>query len=201
MSESRPPTAVVAHINIIRAGMLVLESQVAAHAEEMFAVLADPAIYEFEGSPPESVAWLRRRFEALESRMSPSGEEQWLNWVARLPTGELAGYVQATIGLDRAAHVAYVFGSKFWGRGVGSTAVNAMLNELVVAYGVSAFVATLKASNYRSAALLRRLGFAEARSRRVSAETLDPDEIVMSKALSLDAAQCRQADASPAAFM
>jgi RimJ/RimL family protein N-acetyltransferase len=171
-------------INVIRTGMLVLEPQVAAHAAEMFEVLADPAIYEFENDPPQSAEWLRRRFEALESRMSPDGEEQWLNWVVRLPTGPLAGYVQATIGRDRTAHVAYVLGSKFWGRGVGSTAVNAMLNELVATYGVSTFVATLKARNYRSIALLRRLGFAEDRSRSASAETLESDEIVMLKAMS-----------------
>jgi RimJ/RimL family protein N-acetyltransferase len=171
-------------MNVIRTDTLTLEPQVAAHAAEMFAVLVDPAIYEFENSPPESVAWLLRRFEALESRLSPDGEEQWLNWVVRLSTGALAGYVQATIGRDRAAHVAYVLGSKFWGRGVGSTAVKAMLNELVVSYGVSTFVATLKRRNYRSVALLRRLGFAEDRSRSASAETLESDEIVMLKAMS-----------------
>lgn len=32
----------------------VLEPQVAAHAHELFAVLADPAIYEFENAPPAS---------------------------------------------------------------------------------------------------------------------------------------------------
>ena len=34
---------------------LVLEPQVAAHADEMFIVLSDPAIYEFENAPPGSV--------------------------------------------------------------------------------------------------------------------------------------------------
>ena len=35
---------------------LTLEPLTAAHAEEMFAVLSDPAIYEFENKPPASVA-------------------------------------------------------------------------------------------------------------------------------------------------
>jgi hypothetical protein len=55
----------------------------------MFAVLCDPAIYEFENEPPPSVEWLRARFAKLESRRSPDGEEQWLNWVVRLPSSEL----------------------------------------------------------------------------------------------------------------
>jgi hypothetical protein len=48
-------------VHILRAGALVLEPQVAAHAAEMFRVLGDPAIYEFENAPPESEAWLARR--------------------------------------------------------------------------------------------------------------------------------------------
>jgi [ribosomal protein S5]-alanine N-acetyltransferase len=79
------------------AGDLRLEPQVAAHAEAMFVVLRDPAIYEFENEPPWSVDEVRERFTELESRRSPNGQEQWLNWVVRLPSGELAGYVQATI--------------------------------------------------------------------------------------------------------
>jgi [ribosomal protein S5]-alanine N-acetyltransferase len=34
---------------------LSLEPQVVAHAEEMFVVLSDPAIYQFENAPPDSV--------------------------------------------------------------------------------------------------------------------------------------------------
>ena len=74
-----------------------LEPQVVAHAGEMFIVLSDPAIYEFENAPPVSKEWLTDRFAKLESRTSSDGTEHWLNWVVRLPNGELAGYVQATV--------------------------------------------------------------------------------------------------------
>lgn len=40
----------------------MLEPQVAAHASEMFDVLSDPAIYEFENEPPPSEAWLVERY-------------------------------------------------------------------------------------------------------------------------------------------
>ena len=161
-------------VNRISAGALVLEPQIAAHAAEMFAVLSDPAIYEFENSPPASEAWLTERFARLESRVSPDGVEQWLNWVVRLPTGALAGYVQATIAADSTAHIAYELASRFWRQGIGSAAVSAMLAELAATYDVRTFEATVKARNHRSLALLRAVGFEPVGS-TVS------DEVVMRK--------------------
>ena len=146
-------------MNSINAGSIILEPQVEAHAAEMFNVLSDPAIYEFENSPPESLQWLTGRFRKLESRASPDGSEQWLNWVIRLPTGQLAGYVQATITGDGTAHIAYELASRYWRQGIGSAAVRAMLAELAGNYRVSRCVATLKARNFRSLGLLERLGF------------------------------------------
>jgi ribosomal-protein-alanine N-acetyltransferase len=172
-------------MNRITAGSLILEPQIAAHAAEMFDVLSDPAIYEFENAPPRSAAWLTDRFARLESRISPDGAEQWLNWVVRLPTGALAGYVQATIAADRTAHIAYELASGFWRQGIGSAAVSGMLAELGATYGVCTFVATLKSRNYRSLALLRALGFDRVGSR-------DSDEVVMCKRVrgSADNAEC-----------
>jgi len=39
----------------IDASSLTLEPQTAAHAEQMFVVLSDPAIYEYENKPPASL--------------------------------------------------------------------------------------------------------------------------------------------------
>jgi ribosomal-protein-alanine N-acetyltransferase len=44
---------------------LTLEPQTAQHADAMFAVLCDPAIYEFENEPPPSVEWPRARLAKL----------------------------------------------------------------------------------------------------------------------------------------
>ncbi len=82
------------------ASALALEPQTATHAAEMFEVLGDPALCEYENEPPASLAWLRARYERLESRHSPDGREEWLNWVVRLPGSGLGGYVQATVGED-----------------------------------------------------------------------------------------------------
>jgi ribosomal-protein-alanine N-acetyltransferase len=72
----------------LQTARLTLEPQCAAHAAAMFAVLSDPAIYEYENAPPASVDALRARYAFLEGRRSPDGSQQWLNWVARLRPAE-----------------------------------------------------------------------------------------------------------------
>lgn len=138
---------------------LILEPQVAAHADEMFALLQDPAIYRYENEAPRSVELLRERFLRLETRASPDGAQTWLNWVVRLPAAGLIGFVQATVHRDGSAGVAYVFGSAYWGRGFACEAVTAMLDELLLRFGVTSFSAVLKRGNTRSVRLLERLGF------------------------------------------
>ena len=128
----------------------------------MFRVLSDPAIYEFENKPPVSEEWLVHRYGLLESRASPDGTEQWLNWVVQLPAGELAGFVQATVLGSGTSLVAYELNSRYWRQGIGSSAVTAVLDELRVTYAVHTVVAVLKIANYRSAAFLQRLGFSPA---------------------------------------
>jgi RimJ/RimL family protein N-acetyltransferase len=168
-------------LNTLVAGDLVLEPQVAAHAAAMFPVLSDPAIYEFENAPPESQAWLERRFARLESRQSANGHERWLNWVIRLPSGELAGYVQATVTREFVACIAYELASRFWRRGIGSLAVGAMLAELRENYGVITFAAVLKSRNVRSAAFLRHLGFSAQPPVGLGPIAHETDELAMYK--------------------
>jgi hypothetical protein len=83
------------------------------HAEEMFAVLSDPAIYEYENAPPRSLEWLRARYRKLESRSSADGEQRCLNWVIRLRASELIGYVQATVYPTGRGAIAYELASRY----------------------------------------------------------------------------------------
>jgi RimJ/RimL family protein N-acetyltransferase len=158
---------------------LALEPQRAEHAQEMFAVLSDPAIYEYENEPPPSVESLRERFARLESRQSPSGSEQWLNWVIRLPSSRLAGYVQATVHQDGRAAIAYVLGSEYWGRGLAQQAVQAMIREIARSCQVRTLSAVLKRDNARSLRLLERLGFSPATPEQCAALGAQEDELLM----------------------
>jgi ribosomal-protein-alanine N-acetyltransferase len=158
---------------------LTLQPQLASHAEEMFRVLSDPALYEFENEPPRSVEWLRERFLKLETRHSPDGQEQWLNWVIRLPNSELIGYVQATVVAGGRAFIAYQLASNHWGRGLGSEAVSAMIAELVSHYDVHQICAVFKVGNHRSRRLLERLRFSMASHKLLADAKLEPDEMLM----------------------
>ena len=151
----------------------------ATHAEEMFRVLSDPAIYEYENKPPASVEALRARYAKLESRRSGDGREQWLNWVIRMDGAGLIGYVQATVYPDRTAAVAYEMASAHWGRGLGRRATEAMLAELTDHYGVTRLFAVLKARNLRSLRLLERLGFSPAAPELRATRGVEPDETLM----------------------
>jgi len=169
-------------MNTLHTPLCVLEPQVEAHAEDMFPVLCDPAIYQFEGVPPPSVERLAAGYRRRETRVSPDGQEQWLNWVVRrLPGGEATGYVQATVLPGGVSYVAYEFSSRFWRQGLGSASVRAMMAELAGHYGVHTFVAVLKQANFRSLGLLRHLGFAHATPEQAARYEAEPDEMVMIK--------------------
>ncbi len=166
-------------MRVIQTGNLTLEPQNAAHAEEMFAVLSDPAIYEYENGPPPSLEWLRARFTKLESGLSANGQEQWLNWVIRLPTSEFIGYVQATLYPDGRAAIAYELSSAYWGRGLAREAVQTMISELVGRYRVRGLSSVLKRENLRSMRLLERLGFSPASPEQQMKHRVEPGELLM----------------------
>jgi ribosomal-protein-alanine N-acetyltransferase len=168
-------------MQVIETGSLTLEPQTAAHAEEMFAVLSDPAIYEYENEPPPSLEWLRTRFAQLESRRSANGQEQWLNWVIRLASSELIGYVQATIDPTGRAAIAYELSSAYWGRGLARQAVQAMISELVQRYQVRQLTAVFKHRNLRSMRLLERLGFSPASPEQHVKHHVEPGERLMQR--------------------
>ena len=127
----------------LRTARLRLEPQRAAHADEMFQVLSDPAIYTYENAPPTSLQALRERYGRLESRRSGDGSQLWLNWVLRVPAQGLIGYVQASVLPGGRASIGYELASAHWGRGYAQEAVGAMLDELARRYGVRGVSACL----------------------------------------------------------
>jgi N-acetyl-alpha-D-muramate 1-phosphate uridylyltransferase len=161
---------------------LRLEPQIASHADAMFKVLSDPAIYAHENSPPISPEWLQERYRRLEVRRSADGREQWLNWVLRGVDGDVLGCVQATVEADGEAFVAYELASTHWGRGLAAEAVTAMIEELTTHYGVHTLLAVFKRSNLRSQRLLARLGFAVAPADHARRAALETDEDLMLRA-------------------
>ncbi len=163
---------------------VTLEPLHQCHAEAMFEVLCDPAIYEYlDYSSPASVEHLRDVYARLEARGSPDGREVWLNWVIRPRDRPLAGYVQATVASNRSAHVAYVLASRYWGQGYAQQAMRAMLEHLAVAHSVERCLATVEVGNQRSVRLLERLAFSPAAALDLQRHHLSPTERMFVRSL------------------
>lgn len=162
--------------------LFTLEPLLPEHAAGMYRVLCDPALYEFEHEPPLSLSDLREHYADLAQRGSPNGAERWLNWVLRLPTGELVGSVQATVQADGQADIAYELARAHWGRGLASLAVTATLDELVSQHAVVGLWAVLRRRNLRSLRLLQSLGFTPATPGAVARRGIEPDEQLMWRA-------------------
>ncbi len=165
---------------VLETDRLVLEPQVVAHADEMFRVLSDPAIYEFENAPPASLEALRERFRTLESRRSPNGRQHWLNWVVRRRDGGAAiGYVQATVLEDGDALIAYEFGSAWWGHGFATEALATAMDHLQRVYAARRIGAVFKRANGRSRRLLERVGLRAAATGAFPSGLATDDECAM----------------------
>ncbi|MFD5131746.1 GNAT family N-acetyltransferase [Streptomyces olindensis] len=103
------------------------------HAEEMAAVLSDPALHTFIGGTPDTPQALRSRYRRM-TEGSPDPAVSWLNWVIRLRDEAcLTGTVQATV--SRSAHhamaeIAWVVGPPWQGRGIATEAARGLVDWL-----------------------------------------------------------------------
>lgn len=145
----------------IETGRLRLDPLRVEDAEEMTAVLADPALYVFTGGEPPTLEALRARYAAQVRGGPADGSERWHNWIVRLRAGGTAiGYVQATgRGDGSSADLAWVLGTAWQGHGYATEAANAALRALV-AQGVRVVTAHVREDHAASAAVARRIGLA-----------------------------------------
>lgn len=144
---------------------LRLEPRTLAHAEVLFGPLQDERIYRWISTvPPESLEWLKEKWTRTEARLSPTGEDAWLNWaVRRVSDGAYVGLVDAVVNVaDVATNVGYMLFPPFWGRGYASEAVIGVAEHLEHR-GVTRMWATVTAGNVASTRVLERAGFARTR--------------------------------------
>lgn len=103
------------------------------HAEEMAAVLSDPALHTFIGGTPDTPQALRSRYRRMTAG-SPHPAVSWLNWVIRLRDEScLTGTVQATVspsGHGSIAELAWVVGTPWQGRGIATEAARGLVDWL-----------------------------------------------------------------------
>ena len=140
---------------------LLLEPLRRSHAAELFEILSDPLLYRFiPQDPPVTLEALADRYERLETRASPSGEEAWLNWTARLKADSIClGRIEATVRQGRSALLAYQIGASYWGRGFAAEACRRVIRALFEDWAVEQIMAEVDTRNTASIRLLERLGF------------------------------------------
>jgi RimJ/RimL family protein N-acetyltransferase len=129
-----PAVGLDVQAQLVEGDRLVLEPLRVAHADEMAALLDDPALHTFIGGEPATQEQLRGRYATQVEGRSADGSEQWFNWVAReRAIGDAVGYVQATVtnGDDRySADVAWVIAVPHQGRGYAREAAKLMADWL-----------------------------------------------------------------------
>jgi len=152
---------------VLETERLRMEPLSESHAADLFPLLSDPRLYAFvPQDPPEDLEALASRYRFLESRRSPEGDEEWLNWAVRSKTeGNCVGTVQVTIRPDRRAQLAYEVGVPYWRRGVATEACTRLIQALFDE-GILEIWAELDTRNVASIRLLERLGFARGALRR-----------------------------------
>jgi RimJ/RimL family protein N-acetyltransferase len=118
---------------------LVLRPLRVADADELAAVLGDPALHQFIGGRPDTLEELRRRYAAMVAGPGRPGE-LWRNWVVRRRAdGAAVGTVQATLtrhGKGWRAEVAWVVGVPWQGQGYAAEAARALVGWLEAAGAV-----------------------------------------------------------------
>lgn len=130
-----------------------------AYADEMAAVLADPALHTFTGGAPEDADALRARY-ARQSAGSPDPAERWWNWVLGVRGDDrLAGYVQATVSTTEAqAEIAWVIGAGWQGRGYAKEAAAGLVAHLLDGGAARTVVAHIHPGHAASAAVAAAAG-------------------------------------------
>ncbi|WP_052050245.1 GNAT family N-acetyltransferase [Leptolyngbya sp. KIOST-1] len=143
---------------------LLFEPLTAAHAEELWPILATPAVLawiEPQGNLP-TLADLRAEYAARANGPVPSSlsQERWFNVAIRLkqPPSPAIGRLEAT-AYDGWGEVAYLLGEAWWGKGLAFEAMLWWHNYLATAAPGTEWWAAVHPMNWRSIRLLERLGY------------------------------------------
>jgi RimJ/RimL family protein N-acetyltransferase len=148
---------------VIATERLSLEPLRVEDAEAMAELLGDPRLHEFIGGEPAPAAQMRARYESL---VAGSGETNlvWLNWVVRRE-GQPIGVMQATVANgdgEPSAHVAWVIGVAWQGKGYASEAARAFVGWLR-ARDVGIILANIHPDHEASARVAARAGLSATR--------------------------------------
>jgi RimJ/RimL family protein N-acetyltransferase len=137
---------------------LAIEPLALAHADGLFAALADEAVHRYLPQPEVTTREaLHARIEHLMAGPPRPGERWWNFAVALRAERTLVGRVEATTYGDW-GEIAYVFGPRWWGAGLASEAARWLVEHLA-AHGIAELWGAVHPANRPSQRLLGRIGF------------------------------------------
>jgi ribosomal-protein-alanine N-acetyltransferase len=138
---------------------LILEPIVIDHASPMLEILKDAALYDFIPHDPPTLESLTERYAKWEKRISPDGNEIWLNWAARLKdTNQFVGHFQSGIQKNKESKVAYTIGVSYQRKGLAFEGLNRVCEFLIQQLDVVKIRAWIDTRNEASLALVTKLG-------------------------------------------
>jgi RimJ/RimL family protein N-acetyltransferase len=142
----------------IRTERLVLSPVRVEDAEDLYAILREPALGEFTGDvPPIDVAETRERITSW-LQGPDSDDERWRNWIARSPEGTPVAHIAATVR-GASAWLAWIVALDAQRRGYATEAALAVMEQLA-SDGVAVFLASIPAGHGASEGVARNLGLA-----------------------------------------
>lgn len=144
-----------------RPPQLKYEPLSAPHAVELYNDLLDERIYTFLPTrPPKSLANLEREYVEFAGGAAPGSGEVWLNWAVRdLDTASCVGTLQATRFSDGLLWIGYTVIPSQWCRGIATTAVTWLTEELSRHFEGHEPLAAVDTRNTASIRVLERAGF------------------------------------------
>ena len=148
----------VPSLSCLRTRRLDLEPVRTEHAEELARALCDPALHTYTGGRPLTPEEWRTRLTAWARGRSPDNAESWWNWVVRVrESGQVIGYVQATVTAAEAT-IAYVIGTPWQRFGYATEATRALIDHLEAARTSERLVAWIRPGHDASERVARAGG-------------------------------------------
>ncbi len=144
----------------IQTTRLVLEPIQGSHAEEIRELYSDDGLHSFTPYVQMSIEKQRERCEKWERRISPTGDELWLNWLVRRKDGRATvGHIQFGIKEDGTAYVGYLISRAEQKKGYATESLTAALDFIREKMKVREVKACIDTRNENSIKLVRNLGF------------------------------------------
>jgi [ribosomal protein S5]-alanine N-acetyltransferase len=139
---------------------LILEPQEVAHAEKLYAGLADYTLYLFVPADPLSLTELTERYQRILRGPRDNNIELWRNWAVRLQdSDDYIGMIETSIFPSDYAYLAYFMFAPHHRQGYAHEACAAVFKHARETYNIKRVVAEMDMRNTASWRLVESLGF------------------------------------------